>query len=78
MHVRCGPKVVLMATVKWLPLWRRPDGESRVIFKYNVAQYCISEDNCLCLTLEVDDLAGLSISDLELANSLRNECKARQ
>ena len=58
--------VVFMATVKWLSLWCRPDGYSLVIVTQNVGWYYMSEDNFLCLTLEDDDLAGLSMLDLEL------------
>ena len=65
---RSGRWWFFMDTLKWLPLWCRLDGQSIVIFKYNVAWYYMSEDNFLCLTLEDDDLAVLSMLDLELAN----------
>ena len=47
--------------------------QSLVIFKYNVAWNYMSEENFLCLTLEDDDLAGLSMLDGWMGGRLDNK-----
>ena len=46
------------------------------VYLYNKIGPHMSEDNFLCFTPEDDDLAVLSMLDLELANILHNEWEA--